>query len=151
MVAVACGRAGPTDAGWIGTWVRGDAERTRSAISIWLEDGRHRFAVHRTNADGSARLECDRDGRCLEYAGDAPYYEYRYEVVEADDSALVVETQGRPLEGGRGHPITLRERFEREADGLALRRYRVALNDRPLPPSDQFVRFVKHSDAPFDE
>ena len=42
-------------------------------------------------------------------------------------------------------------RFERESDGLALRRYRVAVNERPLPPSDRFVRFEKRSDAPFDE
>lgn len=151
--ALACG-CGPrvSDTGWVGTWGRGEDGRTLSTISIWEDEGGAlRFAVARTSADGSARLACDRDGRCLEYAGDAPYYEYRYEVVEAGADALVVASAGRPLEGGRGQPIAMVERFELEPGGLALRRYRVSVNDRALPRSEHHVRFEKLSDAPFEE
>lgn len=141
--------APPTDTGFVGTWGRGEKGRARAEISIWTEGETVRFRVNRYGPEGTHDLRCGREGPCLEFSGDVPYYEYEYRVTRSEGKeVLFVECDGRPLNDSTT-PIQWIERYVVVPGGLALEAWRVETNRQPIASPRVRARYTKISDDPF--
>jgi len=84
--------------GYVGTWVRGDAERAQSRLSIFKDGEAYRVRWDLSSADGRWKVACDWDGPCVESRDGEPVAEFRFTArVDEQSGRLVVECNGRNL------------------------------------------------------
>ncbi|MBD3869168.1 MAG: hypothetical protein IFK94_13680 [Acidobacteria bacterium] len=127
LVIVACAGCGGTtlrNTGFNGSWAK-ETNSLEVAMYIWHDGQEYCFRMLRESKDGTGRIDCDWDGKCVEFLDDRKTSEYQFRLEETGKAgSLLLHCTGRvtypsELEISYTHELNLSE------DGLTLKSYTV--------------------------